>query len=95
MIAAMVSRLPVRLRVRLFGELRERAGWSERSVEGSVEGAQPPTPCQLWAAIAADCGEQPALPPRIRVAVNQQFAEASVALRDGDEVAFLPPISGG
>jgi molybdopterin converting factor subunit 1 len=79
------------LRVRLFGELRERAGWSERTVEG----AHAPTPSQVWEAIAADCGEQPVLPARIRVAVNQQFAEPTAPLHDGDEVAFLPPISGG
>ena len=79
------------LRVRLFGELRERAGWSEREMEGT----HAPTPSQLWEAIAGDCGEQPVLPPRIRVAVNQQFTEPTVPLCDGDEVAFLPPISGG
>ncbi len=79
------------LRVRLFGELRERAGWGERALGG----CHTPTPGQLWETIAAELGEQPVLPNRIRVAVNQQFAEPNVVLRDGDEVAFLPPISGG
>lgn len=77
--------------MRLFGELRERAGWSERWHQTS----QSTTPDQLWSVIAAELGEQPALPGQIRVAVNQQFAEPSVTLLDGDEVAFLPPISGG
>jgi molybdopterin converting factor subunit 1 len=81
----------MKLRVRLFGDLRERAGWAERWLDGSSS----PTPRQLWAAIATDLGDQPTLPGRIRVAVNQQFAEPSTALSDGDEVAFLPPISGG
>jgi molybdopterin converting factor small subunit len=58
-------------------------------------GCHTPTPGQLWETIAAELGEQPVLPNRIRVAVNQQFAEPNVVLRDGDEVAFLPPISGG
>jgi molybdopterin converting factor small subunit len=31
----------------------------------------------------------------IAVAVNQEYARAEVALRDGDEVALLPPVSGG
>lgn len=81
----------MKLRVRLFGDLRERAGWAERWLDGR----QTPTPGQIWAAIATDLGDQPTLPGRIRVAVNQQFAEPSTALSDGDEVAFLPPISGG
>lgn len=44
-------------------------------------------------------GAQPsinrALPGGIRVAVNQVFASADHPLADGDELAFLPPISGG
>lgn len=31
----------------------------------------------------------------LRIAVNQQFAGLETPLRDGDEVAFLPPVSGG
>lgn len=36
-----------------------------------------------------------ALPPGIRVAINQAFATADTPLADGDELGFLPPISGG
>jgi molybdopterin converting factor subunit 1 len=79
------------LRVRLFGELRERAGWGEQQVSH----AYALTPSQLWQTIAAELGATPDLPARIRVAVNQQFSDANVALCNGDEVAFLPPISGG
>lgn len=35
------------------------------------------------------------LPPGIRVAINQSFAAPDTPLADGDELAFLPPISGG
>jgi molybdopterin converting factor small subunit len=31
----------------------------------------------------------------VRVAINQQFADPGTPLADGDELAFLPPISGG
>lgn len=31
----------------------------------------------------------------LRIAVNQQFADLKTPLHDGDEVAFLPPVSGG
>lgn len=79
------------LLVRLFGELKEQAGWAVRELEPSPA----PTPAELWANLAAELKQQTELPSRIRVAVNQQFADPGVALRDGDEVAFLPPISGG
>jgi sulfur-carrier protein len=36
-----------------------------------------------------------ALPTGVRVAINQVFAAADTPLADGDELAFLPPISGG
>ena len=36
-----------------------------------------------------------ALPSGVRVAINQAFAAADTPLTDGDELAFLPPISGG
>jgi molybdopterin synthase sulfur carrier subunit len=35
------------------------------------------------------------LPDGVRVAINQQFAAADVPLAEGDELAYLPPISGG
>lgn len=74
------------LRIRLFASLRETAGWSER-----LRPLQPDdTPRRLW----LDLG-LPGDLSQIRVAVNQQFAEADTRLQPGDELAFLPPISGG
>jgi len=81
----------VKLRVLLFAELRERAGWQERWLE--ITGTT--TPLQLWSTIASELGADALLPESIRIAVNQQFANPAVGLTDGDEVAFLPPISGG
>lgn len=44
----------------------------------------------LWQAL-----ELPGDVRNVRVAINQQFADADTPLHPGDELAFLPPISGG
>ena len=71
------------VRVRLFAGLRERAGWSERDVEAA-------TVADVWAAL--DLGDEPA---GLLYAVNKAYAERDRALADGDEVALIPPVSGG
>jgi MoaE-MoaD fusion protein len=73
----------VKVRVRLFAGLRERAGWSEREVEASSVG-------EVWAQLGL--GDEPA---GLLYAVNQEYAERDQALREGDEVAVIPPVSGG
>ncbi len=99
---------PPLVRVRLFAGLREAMGWSERLVR--VEPV-PATPLLLWrqlqlaeawtASLGADAAcsaaetATDALPTGVRVAINQAFAAADTPLADGDELAFLPPISGG
>ena len=42
-------------------------------------------------------GKHDALPEHeaVRAALNQEFADWSATVRDGDEVAFIPPVSGG
>ena len=85
------------VRVRLFAGLRERAGWAERTLPLPHEGS-PPTPAALWRQLAL--GEGPAagsgdIPATIRVAINHAFAAPDAPLHPGDEVAFLPPITGG
>ena len=44
-----------------------------------------------WARIANDA----ALPPNLLVAVNMEFANFEHSVKDGDEVAFFPPVTGG
>ena len=73
----------MKVRVRLFAGLRERAGWSEREVEASTVG-------EVWAAL--ELGEEPA---GLLYAVNQEYSERDQALADDDEVALIPPVSGG
>jgi molybdopterin synthase catalytic subunit len=73
----------VSVRVRLFAGLRERAGWSEREVEAA-------TVADVWNALGLG-----AEPEGLLYAVNKEYAERERALRDGDEVALIPPVSGG
>jgi molybdopterin converting factor subunit 1 len=77
--------------VLLFGALREAVGAKVLAV-AVPDGA---TVADLRRLLEAG---QPGFRPlagRLRVAVNQRFVEDGVALADGDEVAFLPPVSGG
>jgi molybdopterin synthase catalytic subunit len=76
----------VRVTVRLFAALRERAGAGSRELE-LPDGA---TAGDVFAALGL--GSEP---PGLAYAVNRDYAERSHALRDGDEVALIPPVSGG
>jgi molybdopterin synthase catalytic subunit/molybdopterin converting factor small subunit len=70
--------------VRLFAGLRERAGWSEKEIDVVASVAE------VWPALGL--GEEP---EGLLYAVNKQYADRSTALADGDEVALIPPVSGG
>jgi molybdopterin synthase sulfur carrier subunit len=87
--------------VRLFAGLREQAGWGERQMPLRPD-EPPPTPAELWLRLGLGAGTDESaarctgeLPPTIRVAVNQAFSPPDAVLSPGDEVAFLPPTSGG
>jgi len=73
----------VTVTVRLFAGLRERAGWSKREIDAA-------TVADVWPAL--ELGDEPA---GLLYAVNKEYAERNHALRDGDEVALIPPVSGG
>ena len=72
------------VRVRLFAGLRERAGWAERELDGVARVSD------VWPALGL--GEEP---PGLLYAVNQEYAERDRELAEGDEVALIPPVSGG
>ena len=76
----------MRVKVRLFAALRERAGYGEREL-AVPEGARAEA---VWASL--ELGEEP---PGLLYAVNREYAERGRALADGDEVALIPPVSGG
>jgi molybdopterin synthase catalytic subunit len=82
---------PIRVRVRLFAMQRELAGTREVALElaggATVEDA--------WSALV---DRFPALAPgrpAVRFARNGAYTEPETALADGDEVAMIPPVSGG
>ena len=63
-----------------------------RPLLGFDEVALPPVP--TLGALLAD-PRFAALPPDALLAVNQTFADRTASLADGDEVALMPPVSGG
>ncbi len=87
--AATAAAAAFAVQVRLFAALREQAGWSVRQVALSGGAA---TPLAVWGLLELGAD---ARPMDVRVAINQQFASWDTPLRNGDELAFLPPISGG
>jgi sulfur-carrier protein len=81
----------MRVTVRLFARLRDLAGAGElvRDIP------DPATVRTVWNSLVA---EMPALEDYERtmsVAVNADYSRMTAPVNDGDEVAFLPPVSGG
>lgn len=77
---------PMQVSIRLFAGLRERAGTGARTLE-LTDGA---TLGDVWPAL--DLGTEPS---GLLYAVNKHYAETGTALAEGDEVALIPPVSGG
>jgi molybdopterin converting factor subunit 1 len=76
----------VRIRVRLFAALRERAGMSENAIE-LPEGSRGR---DVWELL--ELGPEPS---GLAYAVNRQYVDRDHELSDGDELAIIPPVSGG
>ena len=76
----------MRVAVRLFAGLRELAG--TRALELDLPAGA--VAADVWPALGL--GEEPA---GLLVAINKSYAERGTLLADGDEVALIPPVSGG
>ena len=74
--------------VKYFANMRDQMGRAEETV--TLEGDSA-TVEQLWGKVAA----QRALPGNILIAVNMEYTDGSRVLKNGDEVAFFPPVTGG
>jgi molybdopterin converting factor subunit 1 len=81
----------MRVTIRLFARLRDLAGSGEL-----VRDVPPPATVQtVWRTLVT---EMPALGEYERsmsVAVNADYSRMTASVNEGDEVAFLPPVSGG
>ena len=81
----------IAVRARLFARLREQAGTDTESIALRAGS----TVADVYDALRRS---HPGLEPNrdaVRGAVNQEFADWDVIVADGDEVAFVPPVSGG
>jgi molybdopterin synthase catalytic subunit/molybdopterin converting factor small subunit len=74
----------VRVSVRLFAGLRERAGVARLELDDAARAGD------VWARL--DLGAEPG---GLMYAVNREYVGRSHELQDGDEVALIPPVSGG
>jgi len=81
----------MKIRVRLFAAMKDIIGRREIVLE-VPEGT---TASELLRRFAVEYPRLQALQPSLLVAVNREYVEAARALKDGDEVAYIPPVSGG
>jgi molybdopterin synthase sulfur carrier subunit len=75
------------IRIRYFANLRELVGHSEEEL--SAEGIE------TVADILNIINQKNRLPDNILQAVNMDYAELTSPVKEGDEVAFFPPVTGG
>ncbi len=81
----------MRIRVRLFARLHDLAG-----VDEMVRDVPAPASVQtVWASLVADFPALADYEKTMSVAVNADYSRMHAVVEDGDEVAFLPPVSGG
>ncbi len=73
--------------VKFFASLREEMGRGEQTVDPWEFG----TVADVWSTV---CGDNP-LQEHVMAAVNQEYVDREHLVRDGDEVAFFPPVTGG
>lgn len=79
------------VRLRFFAALRERVGASE----GELALDSGATVDQAWAALSQRHPQIAPMGPSVAFAVNREYVDRAHALQDGDELALIPPVSGG
>jgi len=81
----------MRVTILLFARLREITGESVlvRNVPANS------TARALWTGLVQEFPEFDAHTDSVSTAINEEYAQMGSIVSDGDEVAFLPPVSGG
>ena len=81
----------MRVTIKLFARLRDLAGAGElvRDVE------RPATVQTIWRSLVSEFPSIAEYERSMSVAVNADYAKMADPVGEGDEVAFLPPVSGG
>lgn len=81
----------MKVRLLYFAVLRDITGKSEAEVsvaEGTRAG-------EVWSSMRRDYAELAGYDQLPLIAVNEEYARAETVLREGDELAFIPPVAGG
>jgi molybdopterin converting factor subunit 1 len=81
----------MRVTVQVFARLRELAGRSEWTLDVPDDA----TIAVVWRQSAAAHPALDAFTTSVSCARNEDFARMTAAVKDGDVIAFLPPVSGG
>jgi len=81
----------MRVGVTLFAQLRDLAGAGDMTVEVPDDAHAR----EVWQALVVRCPELAPFGTSVSCAVNAEYAKLDTVVRAGDEVAFLPPVSGG
>lgn len=75
--------------VKYFASLRERLGRSEDQLELPGDDS---TVAEIWQRVSES---EPEMPDNILTAINMEYVKPEARVKDGDEVAFFPPVTGG
>ncbi|MGE0444557.1 MAG: molybdopterin converting factor subunit 1 [Vicinamibacterales bacterium] len=81
----------MRVTVRLFARLRDLAGTGELTRDVPA----PATVQTIWGTLVSELPALREYEQAMSVAVNAEYARMGSTVHEGDEVAFLPPVSGG
>jgi len=75
------------IQVKFFASLRERVGLSDTALDAQTV----KTVGEVWQQLVSDLP----LDTNTLIAINMEYVDADHAVKDGDEVAFFPPVTGG